>query len=463
MGENARKRTNGAYQVIELEWHGLYGDGWKNEIVPDAFTHPAKYSRALIRHIYEYLMQEDMIHGGDTCLDPFGGVALGGLDAMRLGLHWVGVELEPKFVALGTANIALWNSRYAGKMLRWGTARLLQGDSRNLRSVIEAARCAVSSPPYSVDALGHKGGEGPKAAGKTRPDYERAKERVGFESYYGLTEGNLGNLPEGDYRAAISSPPYADGCAHNGGDDPHPEHIQGGEYHGVGINAAISSPPYEEARIGQESGQEHCGRGDQYGGTAGQIGAMRGDGYDAAVSSPPYEGALAQDNRRTPSKVMLGIGRNTREQRPCEADGKLSLHGEMYGQSDDNLGNSKGDDFWHAARQVVSETYAVLAPGAPAVWVVKAFVRNKEIVPFCDQWQALCEAVGFETVAIARAWLVEDYGMQTAMDGNHKKYRKERKSFFRRLAESKGSPRIDWEMVLIMRKVTPEAKTLTDT
>lgn len=30
--------------------------------------------------------------------------------------------------------------------------------------------------------------------------------------------------------------------------------------------------------------------------------------------------------------------------------------------------------------------------------------------------------------------------------------RRERKSFFRRLAEKKGSPRIDWEVVWFMRK-----------
>jgi len=28
------------------------------------------------------------------------------------------------------------------------------------------------------------------------------------------------------YQAAVASPPYADGCAHTGGDDSNPEHIQ---------------------------------------------------------------------------------------------------------------------------------------------------------------------------------------------------------------------------------------------
>lgn len=37
-------------------------------------------------------------------------------------------------------------------------------------------------------------------------------------------------------------------------------------------------------------------------------------------------------------------------------------------------------------------------------------------------------------------------------DGLFKEDRKERKSFFRRLAEKKGSPRIDWEDILCMEK-----------
>lgn len=123
-----------------------------------------------------------------------------------------------------------------------------------------------------------------------------------------------------------------------------------------------------------------------------------------------------------------------------------------YGADARNLGNARGDDFWSAARLVIEQTYAVLMSGGIAVWVVKDFVRNKQRVPFCDQWQQLCEAVGFETVEIARAWLVEDGGMQLAIDGNHKRKTRSRKSFFRRLAESKGSPRIDYEQVLFMVK-----------
>jgi hypothetical protein len=40
----------------------------------------------------------------------------------------------------------------------------------------------------------------------------------------------------------------------------------------------------------------------------------------------------------------------------------------------------------------------------------------------------------------------------TCLFGHEHVTRKERKSFFRRLAEKKGSPRIDWEEVIVVRK-----------
>ena len=73
-------------------------------------------------------------------------------------------------------------------------------------------------------------------------------------------------------------------------------------------------------------------------------------------------------------------------------------------------------------------------------------------VPFSDQWQALCEAVGFVPVCQHRALLVTGEGVQTDAFGPDKKLRRERKSFFRRLAEAKGSPRIDFEDVRCFTK-----------
>lgn len=101
-----------------MDWTGLYREGWQGEIVPEAFSHPAKFAPGLIRHIYDHVAAEGWIAPGDTVVDPFAGVALGALHALQHGLNWVGCELEPKFVALAEQNIALWNRRTRKTILR---------------------------------------------------------------------------------------------------------------------------------------------------------------------------------------------------------------------------------------------------------------------------------------------------------------------------------------------------------
>ena len=57
-------------EMKTLDWRNLYGESWAGEITPDTFAHPAKFSRALIRQIYQFLADEGMIHAGDTVVDP---------------------------------------------------------------------------------------------------------------------------------------------------------------------------------------------------------------------------------------------------------------------------------------------------------------------------------------------------------------------------------------------------------
>ncbi len=366
-------------------WHGLYRKGWRDELIPQAFSHPAKYSFGLIEHIYQHMADEGWIEPGSVIVDPFGGIAGGAFHAMKHGCAWVGVELEARFVTLGNQNIDLWNNRYAPHFPGWGTARLIQGDSRKLLEVVSAAGGVVSSPPFE-DRSPHNGG---------KADFINAKRLFGD---YGNTEGNLGNMrgTADSLQASVSSPPYADGCAHTGGDDPKPEYVEGGEIHLPGIHGMVSSPPYAESL---------------------------GDGKS-------------------------GIDWSKQVDRDTEHPHGWA--GENYGTTPGQLGGA--DDFWLAARQIVDQVYAALTPGGHAVWVVKHFVKNKQRIDFPGQWRQLCEAAGFVTVHEHRAWLVEDKGTQFTLDGNHHSRKVERKSFFRRLVENKGSPRIDWETVYCMEK-----------
>lgn len=396
------------------DWHNLYGEGWQGEIVPEAFSHPAKFSRGLIRQIYNHMIEQGWLVDGDTVLDPFGGVALGALDAMYHGLNWIGCELEQKFVDLGSKNIQLWHDNYGAAWRKWGSARLVQGDSRELCKVIQA-----------------------QAAG------------------------------------AVSSPPYADGCAHTGGDDPQPGHVKGGEIRLPGIAGAVSSPPYADQE-GSHSAKKYAdpeklaadmerkykdgtfkghaaskeailrslekANEQEYGTTPGQLGAMKPGEFDASVSSPPWvqsEGGAKAINGDTALMARHAAG---------------NWSNDPYGETPGQLGGLETDTFWTAARQIVEQTYACLRPGGHAVWVVKAYVKNKQRVDFPGQWRQLCEAVGFQTLHEHRAWLVEHKGTQADLFGNNHTRKVERKSFFRRLAEKKGSPRIDYEVVLCMVK-----------
>jgi hypothetical protein len=185
-----------------------------------------------------------------------------------------------------------------------------------------------------------------------------------------------------------------------------------------------------------------------YGATPGNLGNLAGDGFSAAISSPPYEGSMGQGG-----ESAIDITKTTTKQSWNNQHGQVNIS-RQYGSTPANIGNDTGDNFWTAARAIVEQTYTVLRPGGYAAWVCKDFVRKGQRVPFSDQWEQLCAAVGFEPVERIAAMLVDDHGDQLDIFGGATARLKERKSFFRRLAEKKGSPRIDHEDVIIMRKPT---------
>jgi hypothetical protein len=610
-------------------WIGCYPSNWKGKIIPESIVHPAKYSSKLIRRIYEHMIEEGWIHPGDLIVDPFGGVALGALDAMRLGLRWRGCELEPRFADLGNQNIGLWNSRYS-RMPHWCTdATLFQGDSRNLlavldRSVSGDAEGSVGSPPYA-DGSQHTGGDdthpelmeggvyhgvGLDGAVSSPPYTESAviggeqgnnakRYRLNEGDTYGATPNQLGAMKAtdkgfqislvrpscpvvelgqqeegdddiqkqetselGDIEGTLREPKNdtgsdrkasrslnavdtsLDGSLSNRGAIVHREgqlDVQGreavrgirlsknkkGSLRGVrstpeslhssqglgslqqqsressspmpklplestqenvlglskggketiqeqrtkslaqamkaeGFDGAITSPPFQQAKGGtpepkpggaideallkRHSAGNSGARG--YGETEGQLANMGDGDFDASVSSPPFGGSELQDNRKTINDTIKGIGtKSNHAPRP-----KTSQYFTVAYASDVNIGNDSGDDFWMAARQIVEQVYIALRPGAHACWVVKGFVKNKQLVDFPGQWRQLCEAVGFESVHEHHAMLVHHRGTSNTLEGGTVEHITESKSFFRRLAEKKGSPRIDYETVLCMVK-----------
>ncbi len=446
-------------KVVVTEWENCYPSNWKGVITPEAMAHPAKYSSKLIRRIYEHMIEMGWLKAGDKVVDPFGGVALGALDAMRLGLRWYGVELELKFAGLGNVNIIEWNNRF-GNMPRWGSARLFNGDSRNLIEVIRGTvSAAVSSPPYGdtiEDSSGHRMIVQFGNGGAMKP-------RV-----YSGNPDNLSNMPAGNFKAALSSPPYAEtdlqykknGLKVDGKEKYERPYMegQGQENYGATLgqlgamkagnfDAAISSPPFLQSEGGAHVPSHYAEdptfmkrhaagnkSSNAYGESDGQLSSMKDGGFDAAVSSPPFEDGSPHNG---------GAAEFITDKR---------IFGD-YGNTNGQLGNDSGADFWLAARAIVEQVYQALEPGGHAVWVVKDYVKAKKIVPFCDQWRQLCEAVGFVTEHEHHAMLVHHKGTQHTLDGGQVERKTESKSFFRRLAEKKGSPRIDWETVFCMTKL----------
>ena len=232
-------------------------------------------------------------------------------------------------------------------------------------------------------------------------------------------------MAEGDVDAVISSPPYS-------------------ERHSYADDRTVSAVEKLKASPNSKIGGVRIH--DNVGTSPGQLGQMQEGAFEACVSSPPYEGSLDPKGdgidwtkaRRGGHSAELGTPRSPA--RGAIADG--------YGAGADNLGNSSGDTFWSASRQILEQVFLAVRPGGHAVFVLKAFVRKGKLVDFPGQWRQLCEAVGFRCLHVHRAWLLEDNGTQQRTDGGETRLTKERKSFFRRLAEKKGSPRIDWEEIL---------------
>jgi hypothetical protein len=475
---------------------GCYPSNWKGVIVEEAMAHPAKFSSRLIRRIYAHLVDEGWVKAGDSVIDPFGGVALGAYDAMRLGLHWHGVELEERFHKIGQENIHLWGERY-GTMPTWGTAELRQGDSRKLGEVLQCqVSSVVTSPPYAESIQTSEKGSGIDYSKSKTGGKGRTAGREAIATGYGRAVGQLGMMKGDGFTAAISSPPFLQ--SDGGTPEPKPggvidramyeRHAAGnhkaggygrtdGQLHhmqGGGFEAVVSSPPFAQQAEGHGIADSMTGKSDypltnsalqrtknaarsaqgfgyqEQGETDGQLANMEAKGFDAAVTSPPFESSLSRDRVDASSRRELAreMGISNAEHISAIDMEKIGKRDQTYGATAGQLAEESGDDFWLAAREIVEQVYQSLTPGGHACWVVKDYVKSKKVVPFCDQWRQLCEAVGFETLHEHHAMLV--HGKQMTLEGGV--HVKESKSFFRRIAEKNGSPRIDFEVVLCMVK-----------
>lgn len=389
--------------MSDVQWrdiYGLYAEGWGERMVAEAMSHPAKVRPAVAREIFRYGIERGFWPRGSTLVDPFGGVGGFLLTGGWAGLRVIGCEIEERFVKLCEANILLhagvWDASHPRPVI-------LHGDSRRLAEIVGAAGGAVTSPPYAEQAVSPQG-SGPD---QTWNDAYRSGDKAAMRAALSAERKRAGYTLGRSTAGVVSSPPYV-------------ETVEGGKRHGP-QGAAFAN----RVGCGEASSQ------DGYGNTPGQLGALRPGSVEGLASSPPFE---TSDNRK-PGPCLA---------QSCEAHGVGTSHAKQDVElSSDNLGNERGTTFWEAARDIVAQCHAVLRPCAMTAWVCKDFVRAKQRVPFCDDWCRLLELAGFRVTERWRMWQ-RSKGDQHDIFGG-KAPCKESKGFFRRLAESKGSPRIDFE------------------
>jgi modification methylase len=128
-------------QVSRTQRRGRY--------VPDSLAHPARMLPALARHAIETFTEP-----GDVVVDPMCGIGTSLVEAVHLGRHAVGVELETRWADLAAANLT--HARTHGAT---GRAEVFRADARHLPATLVdryAGRAALvlTSPPYGPNAHG---------------------------------------------------------------------------------------------------------------------------------------------------------------------------------------------------------------------------------------------------------------------------------------------------------------------
>lgn len=473
-------------------WENCYDSSWKGIITPESFGHPAKFSRGLTERIYAHCLERGYVKKGDLVGDFFGGIGTGGIVASYLGLRWFGVELEPRFVAWALDNFGLHRSRWAG--IQCPHPKIMQGDSRYFSTICDLA---FSSPPYADSTRGNNtcGVDWSKAAPTKKTSGRHQAPGVSVSTEYGTTPGNIGNLKAGEIDAAITSPPFtqtpggAKGInvnGYNGRSDIKPDYLGSRTYQGRGgdrvvgnievlksgtVDAAISSPPYAgistgagglntkpPKHAGQQSGRSAKAASQdtdqKYGKTEGQISRLTGGSVDACVSSPPWERNCEGGRRASRmggEKQILGARRGNGASDEAVLAQAARDEQKTYGDSPGQIGKEKGETYWEAMSLVYQSGFMAIKSGGVIVLVLKDYVKKRKRVTLCDDTCRLLEHIGFTVIERIHAMLVKE-STEAGLDGSDITTTRSRKSFFRRLAEQKGSPKIDFEEVIIARR-----------
>jgi hypothetical protein len=533
--------------MLQSEWHGCYDDGWKGMIVDEAFAHPAKMAYGLLTRIVRRMVDEGWVEAGQVVGDPFGGIGTGGIVSAYYGLHWVGVELEPRFVELAGKNFDLHRPRWEN-LPGCVAPRIVNGDSRRFAGLVGEAAAVVTSPPYAEaikneqndsDVLSAKeaSGEIDQSSFRSPGPYSQCRQKRS----YGTTPGQIGALKEGTLAGVVTSPPWTE-CGKT-----------------LNVEGKCRQVTTERSRQVHEPA---------YGTTPGQIGALKegalalpcsicgtltnGDESCQQIGRTTFAVQTGQKPGPSPSSETAGDAATAEQQRTCTSTtsktpkqlagngttgrktskrsagpatpddmpspentdstnassaepksgpeaGRLSSADQTNAANDTSETPSKPTEhessaallcaacaasqsntdcedtstapttaqeppkrrankrpvdpnaqtYWSEMAKVYREVHKAMKPGAVMACVVKDYISGGKRVPLCDDTCTLLAHLGFDVFERTRAMLVKRDEHPGLFDEGEAVVKEvSRKSFFRRLAEKKGSPRIDHEEVL---------------
>ena len=313
----------------------------------------------------------------------------------------------------------------------------------NLPAGEPPAAAVVGSPPYTASLAS----DDPDKRGGLFRDPRRRGDRT-LTAEYGVSEGQIGAMREGEPPAAVVSSPPWESSIGNAADSPDVKTIRPVLPEAQGVAKYLKEKRLEKG-LSQREVDEYLGTVTLY---SWYEGRPAGTQIPTASHWLQLKQLLNLDDR-----FDVGILTEVKVRATGKDTTGSTGHKRMtdYGQSDGQLGTESGTTFWSASAEIMRQVYQVLAPGGYTAWVCKRFVRAGTIVQFSQQWAALGESCGFETIEWIRCWVVDDRGAQHALDGGLVHKQVSHKSFFRRNNEKKGAPPIDFEIVIIQRKPLP--------
>lgn len=343
--------------------------------VEESMAHPAKADIALTRAILEHYSEPGML-----VLDPMAGIGTTLVEAVLMGRHAIGVELEDHWAAIAALNVA--HARHTkivkegGKSSGFGLSAVYVGDARTLRSLAPfVAKGAVFTPPRPWGELPRQLPLRSPATGEVLDVAPILQELAGDDVLHnGRHDGASVSGP-----AAQDVSPLGNSLSDSGGNRA------ALDAQDLSADLAVLSPPYG-SRIGEGSGWvKRAG----WGGVG--LRALSVSGYtdlhdlknignlrlDLSVFSPPYG--------------------NRYEKRTGSWPGGDPRDSHAYGEeSPDQIGSTRNrKGYLEAMAAVYGQIYACLKPGGIMVLITKDSVRDFQRVPLGRLTTELCAQVGF--------------------------------------------------------------------